>query len=99
MTLDPLGKWIDPIHMVGALSEFRILEFLGYNIIDDIDIDRDPSILNDFDTIILLHNEYVTQNEFDAITSHSNVIYLYPGVFSSKVIADYSDYSRTNKKN
>lgn len=31
MTQDPLGKWIDPVHMVGALSEFRILEFLFPN--------------------------------------------------------------------
>jgi len=31
MTHDPLGKWIDPVQMVGALSELRILEFLFPN--------------------------------------------------------------------
>ena len=48
---------------------FRILEFLGYQVIDDIDVDKNPKILNKYDKIILLHNEYVTKTEFDAITS------------------------------
>jgi len=69
---------------------FRILEFLGYQVIDDIDIDKNPQILNKFDKIILLHNEYVTKKEFEAITSHPNVVYLYPNSLSSEVAINYA---------
>ena len=92
-----IDEYYDPIFSVGAKS-FRILEFLGYDTIDDIDIDKNPEILNQYNTVILLHNEFVTQNEFFAITSHPNVIYLYPGVFSSKVSVNYNDYSMTLKR-
>lgn len=74
---------------------FRILEFLGYQVIDDMDIDKNPQILNQYDKVILLHNEYVTKKEFEAITSHPKVIYLYPNSLSSEVIADYSENTIT----
>lgn len=69
---------------------FRILEFLGYQVIDDIDIDKNPAILDNYDKIILLHNEYVTKKEFDAIVNHPKVVYLYPNSLSSQVLIDYS---------
>ncbi len=69
---------------------FTILEFLGYEIIDDIELDKSPSILGKYDKVILLHNEFVSKAEFDAITSHPNVIYLYPNALSSEVHVDYS---------
>ena len=69
---------------------FRILEFLGYDIIDDIDLDKNPHILEKYDRVILLHNEFVTESEFKAITEHPKVIYLYPNSLSSQVKADYS---------
>lgn len=74
---------------------FRILEFLGYQAIDDMDVDKDPKILNNYDQIILLHNEYVTKNEFNAITSHPNVVYLYPNALRSQIVVDYSDNMMT----
>jgi hypothetical protein len=72
---------------------YRILEFLGYEIIDDIDIDKNPAILEKFDKVILLHNEFVTRAEFEAITNHPKVIYLYPNALNSEVKTDYSDNS------
>lgn len=69
---------------------FRILEFLGYQVIDDIDIDKNPKILEKYDKIILLHSEYVTKKQFDAITKHPKVIYLYPNSLSSQITVDYS---------
>lgn len=69
---------------------FRILEFLGYQVIDDMDIDKNPKILTQFDKVVLLHNEFVTKKEFEAITSHPNVVYLYPNSLSSEVSVDYS---------
>ena len=74
---------------------YRILEFLGYDIIDDIDIDKNPTILEKYDKVILLHNEFVTRSEFDAITNHPNVIYLYPHALSSEVQSDYSNNTIT----
>ena len=70
---------------------YRILEFLGYEIIDDIDLDKNPAILEKFDKVILLHNEFVTRAEFEAITNHPKVIYLYPHALSSEVKTDYSE--------
>lgn len=89
-TIVEISESYEPIFSVGSKS-FRILEFLGYDIIDDIDIDKDPKILNKYNTVVLLHNEFVTQKEFLAITSHPNVIYLYPGSFNSKVKINYED--------
>lgn len=70
---------------------FRILEFLGYQVIDDVDIDKNPTILEQFDKIILLHNEFVTKSEFEAIMKHPKVIYLYPNALSSEVVVDYEN--------
>ena len=72
-------------------NAYRILEFLGYEVIDDIDIDKNPAMLEKFDTVILLHNEFVTRAEFEAITNHPKVIYLYPNALSSEVKTNYSE--------
>jgi len=87
-----IDEYYDPIFSVGAKS-FRILEFLGYDVVDDLEIDKNPDILNNYDSIVLLHNEFVTENEFFAINSHPNVIHLYPGAFNSKVRINYFDNS------
>lgn len=68
---------------------FRILEFLGYQVLDDTDIDKNPEILKQFDKVVLLHNEFVTKAEFDAIINHPNVVYLYPNALTSQITADY----------
>lgn len=34
--------------------------------------------MDKYNWVIVLHNEYVTQSEFDALTHHKNVLYLYP---------------------
>ena len=70
---------------------FSVLEFLGYYIIDDIDLDKDPQIIEKFDKVILLHNEFVTDREFEAITNHPNVVYLFPNALSSKISVDYEE--------
>ena len=92
-----IDEYYDPIFSVGAKS-FRILEFLGYNVIDDMDITKNPEILNNFDSVVLLHNEYVTEEEFLAITSHSNVIFMYPGALNYKVKINYEDQTMTLKR-
>jgi len=62
---------------------------MGYKILDDIEVDKNPSILEEYDKIIMLHNEYVTQKMFDAITNHPNVIYLYPNALYAEIEVDY----------
>lgn len=74
---------------------FRILEFLGYQVIDDLDIDKNPTILQKFDKVILLHNEFVTKSEFEAVMQHPNVVYLYPNALTSQVSVDYENNSIT----
>jgi hypothetical protein len=39
--------------------------------------------------VIILHNEYVTKKEFDAITNHPNVVFSYPNALYVQVDANY----------
>ena len=68
-----------------SASGIQILSLLKYEMITDIQIHQNPEILSSYDKIILLHNEYVTSVEFDAITSHPNVIYLYPNSLYAEI--------------
>ena len=68
---------------------------LGYSSITDIEIDKNPSILQQFDKVIMLHNEYVTRVMFDAITNHPNVIYLYPNALYAEIEVNYTDETIT----
>ena len=73
----------------------QALTLLGYASITDIEIDKNPSILQQFDKVIMLHNEYVTHAMFDAITSHPNVIYLYPNALYAEIEVNYIDETIT----
>ena len=68
---------------------FQVLKLLGYEIISDIDVDQDPTILEKYDKVILLHNEYVTQSMFNSIVNHPHVIYLYPNALYAEIEVDY----------
>ena len=72
-----LDENVEPSFVSSGLA-LQIFTLLDYDIISDITIHKNPEILSTYDKIILLHNEYVTSIEFEAITSHPNVIYLYP---------------------
>ena len=71
-----------------SANGLQVLNLLDYDIITDISIHQNPEILFTYEKIILLHNEYVTSVEFDAITSHPNVIYLYPNALYAEVNFD-----------
>jgi len=73
----------------------QALTLLGYPTITDTDIDQNPGILQHFDKVIMLHNEYVTRTMFDAITSHPNVVYLYPNALYAEIEVDYVDETIT----
>ena len=74
---------------------FQVLKLLEYEIISDIDVDTNPDILEKYDKVILLHNEYVTKKEFDVITNHPKVIYLYPNALYAQIDVDYQNNSIT----
>jgi len=78
-----------------SLNGYQLLTLLGYPSITDVNIDKNPSILKKYDKIILLHNEYVTRAMFDAITSHPNVIYLYPNALYAEIEVDYDNNTIT----
>ena len=78
-----------------SVNGYQLLVLLGYPSITDVDIDKNPSILKKYDKIIMLHNEYVTRAMFDAITSHPNVIYLYPNALYAEIEVDYDNNTIT----
>ncbi|MCH8916373.1 MAG: hypothetical protein IIA82_11135 [Thaumarchaeota archaeon] len=74
-----------------STNAVNVLKLLGYPTITDIDIDKDPNILKNYEKLILLHSEYVTKKEFDAITNHPKVVYLYPNALFAEISANYDD--------
>jgi len=89
-------KLVSPISQYTSSGKaHQALTLLGYPSITDIDIDRNPGILQQFDKVIMLHNEYVTRPMFDAITDHPNVIYLYPNALYAEIEVDYIDETIT----
>lgn len=73
----------------------KILELMGYKLLTDSQVDKNPEILKNYDKIIVLHNEYVTEKEFNAITSHPKVVYLYPNALYAKINVDYTKNEMT----
>lgn len=66
----------------GSESTWRTLERVGYTGMNDFIVDyflrTNPKFLDSYHTVIVLHNEYVTQRLFDALEAHPNVVYLAP---------------------
>ena len=86
---------IPTLQYTSSGNAYQALNLLGYPSITDIDIDKNPSILQQYDKVIMLHNEYVTRAMFDAITSHPNVIYLYPNALYAEIEVNYVDETIT----
>jgi len=73
----------------------QLLRILGYNFISDVDVDKNPEILKNYDTLILLHNEYVTKKMFDAISTHPNIIFLFPNALYAEIEVNHDDQTMT----
>ena len=73
----------------------QILYLLGYDFLTDIQVDKNPKILENYETVILLHNEYVTKKEFDAISNHPNLIFLNPNALYAEIDVNYDDNTMT----
>lgn len=72
-----------------------VLKLLNYPYVKDQDVDQNPDILKQYKRVIVLHNEYVTKKEFDAIIHHPDVVFLYPNALYAEVKADYSNNTIT----
>lgn len=79
---------ITPNYNTGKNSYEKLLQ-LGYPVITDMYVDEHPDILNQYDKLIILHEEYTTEKVFHIISNHKNVIYLYPNAFYGKVSINY----------
>ncbi|MGI0018094.1 MAG: hypothetical protein ACREA1_05255 [Nitrosotalea sp.] len=78
-----------PLGYTASGKAVDVLQSLGYYTLTDVNVDKNPDILLQYDKVIVLHNEYVTQKEFDAITMHPHVVYLYPNALYGKISVDY----------
>lgn len=74
---------------VSSEMGFLMLNSLNFDSLTDVDIDRNPEILKQYKRVIILHNEYVTKKEFNAIILQPNVIYLYPNSLYAEVKVNY----------
>jgi len=80
---------IEELDYSSSGNAVQVLNLLGYDSITDIELDQNPNLIAKYNKIIILHNEYVTKNMFNAITSHPNVIYLYPNALYAEINVDY----------
>ena len=78
----------DNLDYTSSANGVKILNLLGYDSISDLELHKNPSILNNYDKIIVLHNEYVSKIMFDALTSHKNVVFLYPNALYAEIEID-----------
>ena len=58
---------------------------LGIPIIDDYTASLNPEILDEYEKIIMLHNEYVTIEFYEAIINHPNVYFMYPNALYAEI--------------
>ena len=79
----------------GSGSSAQILYHAGYDFLTDVQVDKNPEILKNYETVILLHNEYVTKNQFDAISSHPNLIFLFPNALYAEIDVNYDTNTMT----
>jgi hypothetical protein len=73
----------------------QILYHVGYDFLTDIEVDQNPELLQNYDTVILLHNEYLTKKAFNAISNHPNLIFLFPNALYAEISVNYDDNTMT----
>jgi hypothetical protein len=87
------------MNYAGSRNTLRMIKERGIvDVVTDQRVTKDPSILTHYRKVIILHNEYVTQTEFDAITHHPNVLYLYPNALYALVSYNPKDATITLEK-
>jgi len=89
----PVDQDWDNRKYTSSKNALRVFDILEWKIIDDLDLQQDPAQLENYERVILLHNEYVTKEMFDGIMNHPKVIYLYPNALYAEV--SYNSDSHT----
>ncbi len=80
------GRPTDTMNYAASKNALRIIKELDIaDIVTDQRVTKEPYLLANYRKVIVLHNEYVTQAEFDAITHHPHVLYLYPNALYALV--------------
>jgi hypothetical protein len=79
----------------GSGGTAQLLYHAGYDFLTDIEVDRNPELLENYDTVILLHNEYVTKKEFDAISNHPNLLFLHPNALYAEIDVNHDTNTMT----
>jgi len=92
LTLDIGQQWENATLQSSAMG-IRIFKELGWDMLNDLEVHKNPNLLDNYKKIIVLHNEYVTKEMFEAIISHPNVIYLYPNALYAQV--EYDEVNNT----
>lgn len=86
---DPASRNATPRTLEAILKYVRSFNN-SIDVITDGKVSTDPHILDGYDKVILLHNEYVTQTEYSAIIHHKKVVYLYPNALYAEVKYDFA---------
>ena len=81
----------DKLNYNSSANGSKILNLLGYDSISDLELHKNPNILNNYKKIIVLHNEYVSKIMFDALTLHKNVVFLYPNALYAEIEIDITN--------
>ena len=84
----PITNSIKDFSYTSSANAIIILDLLGYESITDRQLHSNPNVLDRYDHVIVLHNEYVSRTMFNAITSHDNVVFLYPNALYAQVNVD-----------
>jgi len=74
---------------------FKVLKLLNYQTISDYELAKNPKIIFEYDKVIVLHNEYITKEMFEAITNHPKVIYLYPNALYAEIELNFEENTIT----
>lgn len=69
--------------LVRTFQQLRYLN-IDDNVLQE-ELLKNPDMLDFYDHVIVLHSEYVTQEIFDALQKHRNVIYMSPNALYAKV--------------
>ena len=80
------GSPTGSMNYAASKNALKVIKGQGIaDVVTDQRVTREPYLLSNYRKVIVLHNEYVTQAEFDAITHHPNVLYLYPNALYALV--------------
>lgn len=78
-----------PLSEPSSKTTTKVLKNLGYNYMSDFQayqqLKHNPSFLNNYDKLIILHMEYIPVELFNAVNNHKKVIYLNPNAMYAEI--------------